>query len=55
VVAPVGSVVRRGDTVLLLRHRGGRGLGEALTLLADAITLGAAPPAEAPPIRESVS
>ena len=40
----VGAGVREGDPVLRVHHRGGRGLGEALPLLADAIQIADAPP-----------
>jgi pyrimidine-nucleoside phosphorylase len=48
VVAPVGSLVRHGDTVLILRHRGGHGLHAALPLVTAAIDVAeAAPPGRA--------
>ena len=37
VIAPPGSQVRAGDPVLMVHHRGGRGLDHALPLLADAV------------------
>jgi len=43
VTARVGAEVRKGDPVLRVHHRAGRGLDEALALLRDAIEIGAAP------------
>ena len=37
VIVEVGGEVRRGDTILRVHHRGGRGLAEALPLLAEAV------------------
>jgi pyrimidine-nucleoside phosphorylase len=39
VEAPVGSRVSEGDAVLLVRHRGSRGLAEATKLLVEAIRI----------------
>ena len=39
VVAPVGTYVRDGDTVLILRHREGRGFHAALPLITAAVTV----------------
>jgi thymidine phosphorylase len=48
VIAPPGTAVKAGETVLLVRHRAGRGLSEALPLLQNAVAIGeAAPPAGA--------
>jgi pyrimidine-nucleoside phosphorylase len=44
VVAPVGSHVRQGDTILLLRHRSGQGLHAALPLATAAVTMADAVP-----------
>jgi pyrimidine-nucleoside phosphorylase len=41
---PVGSAVRQGDVVLVVRHRGGRGLGEAMPLLTSAVRIDDAAP-----------
>jgi pyrimidine-nucleoside phosphorylase len=43
VVAPVGTDVAEGETILLVRHRGGRGLREALELLDEAVAIGNEP------------
>jgi pyrimidine-nucleoside phosphorylase len=40
VAAPVGTAVNTGDTILLVRHRGGRGVGEAMPLLASSVEIG---------------
>ena len=45
VVATVGSQVRAGDAILRVHHRSGRGLPDALPLLADAVQVGDQPPA----------
>ncbi len=43
IVAPPGAAVMAGDAVLILHHRGGRGLDEALPLLDEAIGIGDGP------------
>jgi len=43
IVAPPGASVSAGDAVLILRHRGGRGLDEATELLEEAIGIGEGP------------
>jgi pyrimidine-nucleoside phosphorylase len=40
ILAPVGTPVRRGDPVIEIHHRGGRGLDEARHLLDGAIEIG---------------
>jgi pyrimidine-nucleoside phosphorylase len=40
VIAPVGTAVKAGDTILLVRHRGGRGLAEAGPLLESSLGIG---------------
>jgi pyrimidine-nucleoside phosphorylase len=42
---PVGSPVRKGDVILVVRHRAGRGLVEAMPLLTAAVNVGDAAPA----------
>jgi pyrimidine-nucleoside phosphorylase len=49
VVAPPGTAVNDGDTVLLVHHRGGRGLDDALPLLAEALRIDDDAP-EMPPL-----
>ena len=44
VLAPPGSEVRRGDAVLEVRHRGGKGLEAALALLEEAVQISDASP-----------
>jgi pyrimidine-nucleoside phosphorylase len=41
---PVGSPVRQGDVVLVVHHRGGRGLVEAMPLLTSAVRIDDAAP-----------
>ncbi len=48
VMAPVGAEVRSGDTILMVHHRAGRGLDEALPLLSGAVRIAAGPPARRP-------
>jgi pyrimidine-nucleoside phosphorylase len=55
VMAPVGAEVRAGDTVLLVHHRGGRGLDEALPLLTGAVHIADEPPARRPIVIERVA
>ena len=47
VVARPGDRVGGGEPVLIVHHRGGRGLAEAQALLAQAVEVADAPPAEA--------
>ena len=54
VIAPPATTVEAGDTVLLVHHRAGRGLAAAVPLLERAISIGDAPPPEAPLILDSV-
>jgi len=55
VVAHVGSAVRTGDAILRVHHRGGRGLPDALPLLAAAITIADEPLTPHPIVVERVS
>jgi thymidine phosphorylase len=52
IVAPLGTQVGAGDPVLLVHHRGGRGLDGALPLLTRAVRVAAAPVAAAPLVLE---
>jgi pyrimidine-nucleoside phosphorylase len=52
---PAGTAVRRGDVVLLVRHRARRGLEGALGLLKDAVTIADAPPPARPLIVERIT
>jgi pyrimidine-nucleoside phosphorylase len=54
IVAPVGAQVRNGDPVLILRHRAGRGLPEAVALVTDAIGIADAAPVPRPLIVATV-
>jgi pyrimidine-nucleoside phosphorylase len=54
VAAPRGAEVKAGDAILVVRHRGGRGLDEALPLLEEAIAIAEAPPATRPLVLETV-
>ena len=55
VVAPRGAVVRQGEAVLLLRHRGGRGLADAVALLAGAVETGDGPLESAPLVVDTIA
>jgi pyrimidine-nucleoside phosphorylase len=39
VIAPIGTHVQAGDAILRVHHRGGRGLSDALPLLAEAVAV----------------
>jgi pyrimidine-nucleoside phosphorylase len=54
VVAPVGSEVKASEAVLLVHHRSGRGLREAIQLLEQAVRIAEAPAASAPLVLETV-
>jgi pyrimidine-nucleoside phosphorylase len=54
VIATPGSEVRAGDAVLQIRHRGGRGLELARTLLRQAVQIGDVAPAPQPIVVERV-
>ncbi len=54
VMAPVGAPVREGETVLRVYHRGGRGLGDAAPLLAEAVLIDEAPPTPRPIVVDRV-
>jgi pyrimidine-nucleoside phosphorylase len=54
IVAPPGSAVAAGDPVLLVHHRGGRGLDEALPLLTRAIRIADAPAPPRPLVLERI-
>ena len=54
VVAPPGAAVTAGEPVLILRHRGGRGLDEATELLEEAIGIGDGPFDATPLVVETV-
>jgi pyrimidine-nucleoside phosphorylase len=43
VLVPRGASVTRGEAIFLVRHRGGRGLEEAVGLLDEALTIGSGP------------
>ena len=54
VVAAPGTEVRAGDAVLQIRHRGGRGLDVARTLLRQAVQIGDVAPATQPIVVDRV-
>ena len=54
VIAPVGTLVRPGDAVLVLRHRGGHGLHAALPLVTAAIAIVDEAPPPCPLIVDSI-
>ena len=43
VLVPPGTTVAQGEAIFLVRHRGGRGLDEALALLEEAVHIGGEP------------
>ena len=51
-LAPPGAEVRQGDAVLMVHHRAGRGLSDALALLKDAVVIADRPPAPRPLVLE---
>ncbi len=55
VMARVGAPVRDGETVLRVHHRGGRGLGDAVPMLAEAVQIDDAPPVPRPVVVDRVS
>jgi pyrimidine-nucleoside phosphorylase len=54
IVAPVGSPIRAGEPVLLIHHRGGRGLDEAVPLLTRAVGVDDRPPSVRPLIVDRI-
>jgi pyrimidine-nucleoside phosphorylase len=54
IMAPVGEPVRRGDAVLRVHHRSGRGLADALPLLDRAVQITDTPPMARPVVVERV-
>jgi thymidine phosphorylase len=55
IIARAGAQVAAGDVVLLVHHRGGRGLAHARRLLQKAVGIGDAPPAQRPLILERIT
>ena len=55
VLARAGTLVRAGDTVLLVRHRGGRGLAHARPLLQNAVRITGERVPERPLVLESIT
>ena len=55
VLAAPGSAIRAGDPIFVVRHRGGRGLEEAVQLLAAAIDIGPEAPALPPIVVERIA
>jgi pyrimidine-nucleoside phosphorylase len=54
VLAGPGTEVKAGDAVLLVRHRGGRGLSDTLPLLEGAIAIADKPPAMLPLVMDRI-
>ena len=54
VLAPVGTRVKRGDPVLEIHHRGGRGLADARALLARALDVSDTPAATRPLVLDRI-
>ena len=55
VIAPPGTQVSARDPILEVRHRGGRGLPEAVALLTGAITIAHAAPSPGPLVLDAVN
>jgi pyrimidine-nucleoside phosphorylase len=55
IVAPPGTEVKNGEPVLVVRHRGGRGLADALPLLREALDIRDERPAARPLVVGSVA
>jgi pyrimidine-nucleoside phosphorylase len=55
VVAPPGTEVRSGDPVLVVRHRGGRGLADALPMLRQSLEIHDTRPLGRPLVVDSVA
>jgi pyrimidine-nucleoside phosphorylase len=55
VVAPVGTRVAEGDALLLVHHRNGRGLSDALPLINDAVQIGDGDVADVPLVLAEVT
>ena len=51
---PPGTQAQEGEPVLIVHHRGGRGLAEAVALLTSAVQIGDAPPTLGPLIVERI-
>jgi thymidine phosphorylase len=54
IVATVGAAVRRGDPVMRVHHRNGRGLSDALPLLERSVRITDAPPEARPVVVDRV-
>ena len=54
IAAPVGSRVRKGDPVIEIHHRGGRGLAEARRLLEEALHIADVPPPPRPLVLDRI-
>jgi pyrimidine-nucleoside phosphorylase len=54
VLVPRGAMVARDEAIFLVRHRGGRGLEDAVALLDEAVTIGSGPCGEEPLVLDEV-
>jgi pyrimidine-nucleoside phosphorylase len=54
ITAPVGTQVRRGDPIVEIHHRAGRGLADARALLEPAIEVGPQPPRPRPLVLDRI-
>src|SRR6266545_1542278 len=54
IAAPVGTRVKRGDPIIEIHHRGGRGLAEARRLLESSIVIGDAAPKARPLVLDRI-
>jgi thymidine phosphorylase len=54
VLVPRGAMVARDEAIFLVRHRGGRGLEDAVALLDESVTIGSGPCGEEPLVLDEV-
>jgi thymidine phosphorylase len=54
VLVPLGATVAQGEALFLVRHRGGRGLEDAMALLDEAVHIGGEPCPQEPLVLDEV-
>ncbi len=54
VAAPIGTRVKAGDPIIVIHHRGGRGVADARRLLEAAVEIADAPPTPGPLVLERI-